>query len=174
MGRPQIFIKVSLLLLAGAAGVRCVAPERGDEGLLDTLDRELASGGKYVEERYRRIELLEDMRDRLDVSDTQLFHINIRLYDEYASFQFDGAQQCLVDNLSLAQRLGDDDRAVDAAIRLGMLYTTAGMYLEAREVLTPLDTLAMSQRRMVDYMSSGSIASSANTPNTPTWCGTPF
>ncbi len=154
MNRLLTFFEVSILLLVGAIGVCCVAPEAGDRKLLDTLDRELASGEKYVEERYRRIELLEEMRDRLDVSDEQLFQINFKLCDEYASFQFDGAQRCLVDNLSLARRLGDTEREYETAIRLGLLYTTAGMYLEAQEVLAPLDTLAMSPARMVDYMAT--------------------
>jgi hypothetical protein len=155
MAKLLTYIEVFVLLLAVATGGwGCVSSESSDKELLDTLDRELVQGGQYVDERLSRIGLLEGMRERLDVSDEQLFQINILLYDEYSSFQFDGAQQCLVDNLSLAERLGNKARATDASIRLGMLYTTAGMYLEAREVLDPLDTLAMSPSQKVGYMNT--------------------
>ncbi len=143
-----------LIVVVGVSLAGCVSHGGSDRALLETLDRELAQGGEYVGERLRRIELLEEMRDGPYVSDEQLFQINFRLCDEYASFQFDGAQECLVDNLSRARRLGNLPREYETAIRLGMLYTTAGMYLEAREVLSPLDTMAMSAPLMVEYMAT--------------------
>jgi hypothetical protein len=151
MTRLLILFEPLILLLTAAAVLGCASPEASDRELLDTLDRELARSGHYVEERQRRIELLKEMRQGEGVSNEQLFELNFRLYDEYSSFQFDGAQSSLVENLSLAESMGNSERATDASIRLGMLYTTAGMYLEAQAVLTPLDTLAMSPSQKLEY-----------------------
>jgi hypothetical protein len=130
----------------------CTRPAQDEsERLLDILDGELASADKYVEEKYERIRFLEDMRSRLDMSDEQLLGINDRLYEEYFSFQFDSAQYYLNANLLLARRLGDRAHETGTFVKQALLYTTAGMYLEARDVLAPLDTLSMSEGQMVDY-----------------------
>ncbi len=126
-------------------------PGGGSEKLLSILDDELASGDKYVAEKNERIRFLEDMRGRLDVSTEQLFGINFKLYEEYFSFQFDSAQYYLNANLRLAQQSDDKARETETFVKMAMLYTTAGMYLEARELLVPLDTLSMSRDQMVDY-----------------------
>jgi hypothetical protein len=146
------FFEAFLLLLVGATVVACGSSQSNDKELLDTLDRELARSEKYVEVRQKRIDELEKMRDSMDVSNEQLFRINNLLYDNYASFQFDGAQKSLEDNLSLAEKLDDITRKIDISVKLGMLYTTAGMYLEARDILMPLDTLSMTHAQKVEYM----------------------
>ncbi len=160
---PRVRIPVSplmksflSLLLVAACGllVCCSRPTSsgsGSEALLEVLDSELAQSEKYVDQRRERIQLLQDMRGRLDMTPGQLFEINDRLCDEYLSFQFDSVQYYLNANLRLAHQLGDRARRTETFVRLGMLYTTAGMYLEAREVLAPLDTLSMSPAQLVEY-----------------------
>lgn len=134
----------------------CARPlgEGGRGELLAILDGELASGEKYVEERRRRIAVLHEMRSRFEDDSEQLFRIDSELYEEYLSFQFDSAYYYLNVNLDLARRMGDRVRETETFVKLGMLYTTAGMYLEALEVLTPLDTMSMSPALLIDYMAT--------------------
>lgn len=134
---------------AGAVRADGLAPERR---LLDSLDRELRNAPKYVEMRHRRIRLLKDMRDGLDASPEQEYQLNCKLYDEYFSFQFDSALYFLTRNLHLADMLGDRNLQAESLVELALLYTTSGMYLEAREVLArQIDTASMNREQLIHY-----------------------
>lgn len=122
------------------------------ERLLKNLDGELRSSNKYVEARYRRIRFLLDMKTGIGASREQEYQLNRKLYDEYFPFKFDSALYYLTDNLRVAQSLGDKRRSAETLVELGLLYTTSGMYLEAREVLTrQIDTQSMSREQMTHY-----------------------
>ncbi len=122
------------------------------ESLLEKLDGELEKSDVYVSSRYRRIRLLLDMRGDAGLSQEQRFQLNRRLYEEYFPFKFDSALLLLNDNLHLAQSIGDEQRAAETLVELGMLYTTSGMYLEAQEVMTSqIDTLAMNDGQLNRY-----------------------
>lgn len=153
MKKNRIHIGRVLLLILLLAGSWSARPVRANvsESLLQALDRELDRSNMYVEERRRRIRLLRDMQ-RADASREQRYMLNRKLYDEYYSFKFDSALICLMDNLQLAHELRDRRREQETQIELGMLYTTAGMYLEAMEVLTTrIDTLTLDRTQTLRY-----------------------
>lgn len=141
-------------LLCILTGGFCLAGphEAGFERLLKNLDGELRNSNKYIEARYRRIRFLLDMKEGIGASREQRYQINRKLYDEYFPFKFDSALYFLTDNLELAHDLGDKRRSAETLVELGLLYTTSGMYLEAREVLThQIDTQSMSREQMTHY-----------------------
>lgn len=144
-------LPVLLCILPGGSGL--AGPhEESFERLLKTLDGELRNSNKYIEARYRRIRFLLDMKEDIGASREQQYQINRKLYDEYFSFKFDSALYFLTDNLQLARDLGDKRRSAETLVELGLLYTTSGMYLEAREVLThQIDTQSMSREQMPHY-----------------------
>lgn len=146
-------LRVILLSFVLAAGASVPTRAAGTlEKLLSTLDAELDRSDLYVDTRYRRIRFLYDMRAEGGLSHEQRYHLNRKLYDEYFSFKFDSAYYYLTDNLALAGALGDQRREAETLVELGMLYTTAGMYLEAREVLTnQIDTLRLSSEQLNRY-----------------------
>lgn len=122
------------------------------EQLLKNLDSELRISSKPVEARYLRIRFLLDMKNSLGTSREQQYQLNRKLYDEYFSFKFDSALYYLTDNLQLSQSLGDKRRTAETLVELGMLYTTSGMYLEAREVLThQIDTQSMNREQLTYF-----------------------
>lgn len=142
----------AVLCLAAAGSVFAGPHPESFERLLKNLDSELRVSNKYVEARYRRIRFLLDMKTGIDASREQEYQINRKLYDEYFPFKFDSALYYLTDNLRLAETLGDKRRSAETLVELGLLYTTSGMYLEAREVLTrQIDTQSMSRDQLNHY-----------------------
>lgn len=141
-----------LCIVAGGGSVLADPHPESFERLLKNLDSELRIGNKYVEARYRRIRFLLDMKTGIEASREQEYQLNRKLYDEYFPFKFDSALYYLTDNLRLAETLGDKRRSSETLVELGLLYTTSGMYLEAREVLTrQIDTQSMSRDQLNHY-----------------------
>lgn len=145
------FLSSLLCVLAGGCCLAAPHSERF-ERLLKNLDAELRASNKYVEARLRRIRFLLDMKSDIAASREQQYQLNRKLYDEYFSFQFDSALYCLNDNLRLAESLADKRRAAETLVELGLLYTTSGMYLEAREVLArQIDTQSLAGDQLTRY-----------------------
>lgn len=144
-------LALGLLLLTGTP-LSARAERESSAELLDVLDTRLAETETYVQARYRRIRFLLDMKADTGTSFEQQYQCNRMLYDEYFSFKFDSALYYLSENTRLASAMGDRRRLAETAVEQGLLYTTSGMFLEAREVLLYLtDTLSLDRGQLLHY-----------------------
>ena len=145
------------MLMAVTLVAACSSPARRAEtrtmrSLLNELDGYVAARGVYVAGKLDQVEALR--RIAASAHNPELrFETEMRIADEFFSFNFDSTQACLKQCQLLARRMGDKERYDRATIQLGHLYAKAGNYMEAYTLLyEQIDTLSLSEERMTDYL----------------------
>lgn len=117
--------------------------------LLSQLDEEIRWRDKYVQEKKERIRFIHTMDDGIPWSQEMKYKQNLRLYEAFFPFQFDSALFYINENIHMAV---DKVRYSESSVELALLYTVAGMYLEAQEILAnQIDTTVLDQNQMIRY-----------------------
>lgn len=135
-----------------AAGVAPSCDKSGEVcALLDSLDYALQRKEIYRQTQEERIDHLRQMLAAVRSDVDQQYYTQSRLAERYTAFQFDSALHYLSLNLDLARRMNWRHRYDETLLESAFLYTTAGFYLEASNLLAQLDTLALSDRLLGRY-----------------------
>ena len=138
---------VSLLL-----AVSCVDTYRhplADE--FERLDSELASMEEYVKEKEAKISTIEGLLASDDLSPEQKYGLYGQLYQECVAYQFDKAKEILESQETIAAELEDRSLMNSAVVEKAMLFTTAGMFLEAQELFQQLDTTTFNYQQKINW-----------------------
>ena len=126
--------RLLLLLL-----VACLLPSAGGamplDSLLRVLDETIASHRRYAAVRERQIDLAARQLSAPGLSDDRRYDLNRRLYELYEPYICDSAIACLNRNVELADRMGYARGSAESRIALSYHLSSAGMYLEAVDVL---------------------------------------
>ena len=121
------------------------------KSVLSQLDATLSHRDSYIAGREQRIESLKNILRKSDFSDAQRYTLNQQLIDEYTPYQADSTIDYLYRNIALATRMNDAGHLNESRIQLAYLYSSAGIYLEAANMLKLVDTTALDRRQLVDY-----------------------
>lgn len=121
------------------------------KSVLSQLDATLSHRDSYIAGREQRIESLKNILRKSDFSDAQRYILNQQLIDEYTPYQADSTIDYLYRNIALATRMNDAGHLNESRIQLAYLYSSAGIYLEAANMLKLVDTTALDRRQLVDY-----------------------
>ena len=113
------------------------------KSVLSQLDATLSHRDSYIAGREQRIESLKNILRKSDFSDAQRYILNQQLIDEYTPYQADSTIDYLYRNIALATRMNDAGHLNESRIQLAYLYSSAGIYLEAANMLKLVDTTAM-------------------------------
>ena len=121
--------------------------------LLDMLDNDLDNSETYEKARLARISAIRSMDDDdAEYPDGMRYHQNMMLYKEYFPYQFDSAFHYINENISLSRQMQSKNHMAESTVELAMLFTVAGMYLEAKEILaSQIDTVSLSKSQLVRY-----------------------
>lgn len=142
----------NLLLSALLLAVTLTAQAQNDlKNALSQLDATIAHRDTYIANREQRIESLKSILGKSDFSDAQRYLLNQQLIDEYTPFQADSTIDYLYRNIELARRMNDTGRLDESRIQLAYLYSSAGIYLEAANMLQLVDTTRLDRKQLVDY-----------------------
>ena len=147
MKHSSISAILSLLL-----AVSCVDAYRhplADE--LERLDAELARMEEYVKEKEAKISTIEGLLASEDLSLEQKYGLYGQLYNECVAYQFDKAKDILESQEKMAAELGDRSLMNYAVVEKAMLFTTAGMFLEAQELFQQLDTTTFNYQQKISW-----------------------
>lgn len=144
---------ISLAFLAAFfVSVSCVDTYRHPlEDELERLDAELARMDEYLNEKETRITTIESLLSSDDLSLQQKYGLYDQLYQECVAFQFDKAKDILEAQEEIAAELGDRSLANSTVVEKAMLFTTAGMFLEAQELFSRLDTATFNYQQKIDW-----------------------
>lgn len=132
----------------------CASPVVAQEDLksvLAQLDDVLSHRDSYIAGREQRIESLKNILRKSDFSDAQCYILHQQLIDEYMPYQADSTISYLYRNIDLAQRMNDADKLAESRIALAYLYSAAGIYLEADDLLSQIDTARLERPLLIDY-----------------------
>ena len=105
------------------------------ETLLLQLDKEIALKHFYDQQKEREIEDLKRLLDIAPLQPLQEYEINDRLAQTYKKYIIDSAIHYTRKSHDLAVSMNRHDLAVESNLYLSRLYTTAGMYIEAKNIL---------------------------------------
>ena len=120
--------------------------------LLDMLDNDLDNSETYEKVRLARISAIRSMDDDAGYPDGMRYNQNMMLYREYFPYQFDSAFHYINENISLSRQMQSKNHLAESTVELAMLFTVAGMYLEAKEILaSQIDTVSLSKSQLVRY-----------------------
>lgn len=142
-------------MLLSSCGSRSEAGRYDDPGLQDLLrllDKEFDQARVYHEQKLLRISRIHPNPADGPMTDSERYVRNRMLYMEFFPFQFDSAFNYINANLHIADKLGDEVMKTETTVELAMLFTIAGMYLEAKEVLgNQIDTTILNDAQMARY-----------------------
>ena len=142
-------ISAILSLLLAVSCVDAYRHPLADE--FERLDSELASMEVYVKEKEAKISTIEGLLASDDLSPEQKYGLYGQLYQECVAYQFDKAKEILESQEAIAAELEDRSLMNSAVVEKAMLFTTAGMFLEAQELFQQLDTTTFNYQQKINW-----------------------
>lgn len=128
--------------------------DEGLQELLRMLDKDFQQSDVYLDEKLQRISRIHPNPSDGPMTEGETYVRNALLYKEFFPFQFDSAFCYINENLHLAEELDDKVMQAETTVELALLFTVAGMYLEAKEILdSQVDTTLLSQDQLIRYYS---------------------
>ena len=109
------------------------------EMLLLQLDREIAHKHLYEQQKEREIQDLRRLLHITPLQPLQEYDLNDKLAQKYKKYIIDSAIYYTKKSYDIAVAMNRLDLAVESNLYLSHLYTTAGMYIEANNILTGID-----------------------------------
>ena len=123
------FLVLSVLLL----GLATSASAQKLDMLLDNLDRVILDKETYSRSKEERIDAIRSSLAGIKPSDR--YGVYDALYREYAKYNLDSALFYAREKASLAKRSGDNSAWERSCLELADIYTNAGQYQQAEELL---------------------------------------
>lgn len=144
----NIFIS-TLITLAGLVPAKVYAQDIEEE--LRHLDATINMADEYYRNKETLISSLESLLTYPNTSAEQQFTIYGQLYKENYAYNFDRALSALNKQEELAKNLGDTEK-LQVKLDKAMLFATAGLYLEARDIVdNQLDTTKLNKDQKIEY-----------------------
>ena len=137
-----------LIILVGWSG-RAEAARL--DSLLSVLDETIASHQTYVVQHEAQIEVLKRRLGEASLADEARYRLNSELYKAYKAYVCDSAIAYLNRNIELADRMGYARGSAESRIMLSYQLSSAGMYMEAVDVLSEVDRSVLSRDLLTDY-----------------------
>ena len=143
--RKAIYISLFVFFLASCSGNY----EHPMELELQRVDNALEHMSEYVALKESRISVIEESLDSPDITLHQKYGIYGRLYEEYAPYQFDKAREMLEMQENIADSMADQSLKTTALLNKAFLLTTSGLYHEADQTFSQLDTLSFDYQQKI-------------------------
>lgn len=135
-----------------AALYSCAEPAPSPlEDKLVRLDTELGKMDEYVKTKEAKISTIRSMLSSGSLTPEQKYSVLGQLYQECVAYQFDMAKDILEQQEVIASELDDQSMMNSAVVEKAMLYTTAGMFLEAQQLFERLDTTTFNYQQKITW-----------------------
>ena len=125
----RVFTFILFFLLAATAQAQMQT-----EKLLRGLDEVLDKRNQYTNEKLHHIQLLKSFLSTTRDPKMRL-QIYQQLYDQYYVLNYDSAAACVNNSYRLAEKIGDNNYSQLARLEKAELYSIAGLYSEAEDLL---------------------------------------
>lgn len=124
-----------------------------DDSISVRLNSVMANRDFYTQAKEQRINDLRQLLSLTELPPLQLYDVNLKLYEEFRKYRTDSAVVYIRNNRQLAVKMKRDDLRYQSELLLVWLYSTRGMYIEAKEILESIDKSRLSEEltRMYYY-----------------------
>jgi hypothetical protein len=119
------------------------------EDELQRIDEALEHMSDYVALKENRINTIKESLNAPDITIHQKYGIYGRLFEEYAPYQFDEAFSMLQMQEEIADSISDQSLKTTALLNKAFLLTTSGLYHEADQTFSQLDTLSFDYQQKI-------------------------
>lgn len=137
-----LFISLQMLPLS--------AKDRSIDSLLARLDSMIDNEDSYVRAKLSKIAQIKHDGRRAR-SDEEIYWKNRSLYDEYFVFDADSAMHYAIENLDIAQRLGNKQWEYEWRINKSFVLSVTGLLNDAKEELAKVDVNDLSPQNKIKY-----------------------
>ncbi len=145
---PHLLILLLLVLtLSSSATLKLPATAAAQ---LQSLDKQLSQKSNYDRQKESRIGALRKQLRRASSAEAR-YQLNIKLYNEYKSYQYDSAYVYSTQAIKLAQSLGNRDYVLESHCALTFCLLSAGLYKEAFDAIERESCAGTSQQCRVQY-----------------------
>ena len=147
--KPQIiFVSIFLFTLLFPFGI---IAQKENNRLASELNRAIEKKQLYMDAKEQKIHSHKQMLDMKFLSPEQEFEINDQLYNEYQKYISDSAVSYIQKNILIADKLNDPVKKNSSEIELAWLYSSRGLYFEARDLLEGIDKTVLSKALLARY-----------------------
>ena len=144
------FVITYLVIFVLSFAHDCIASKQSDTLLLK-LNQVMNSKERYIAIKEQNIEKIKQILTIDNLLPRQQYDIHRKLYDEYYKYCTDSAIVYMRKNRDIAFQLNDREMMNETAISLSWLYSTAGLYIEAAELLRGINRSSLSARLLPVY-----------------------
>lgn len=134
--------------------IYCTLPlysQKSKDSLLATLDKELDNRILYIEKKDQKLNNLKDLLNSSNISKANEYDINMKLSDGYKKYKIDSAVFYAKKNLEIATSMHDLYKEDETKLRLASLYSSSGMYIEAKDILDDMDRATLPDKILPLY-----------------------
>jgi DNA-binding CsgD family transcriptional regulator len=131
--------QVALIFVLWLLPASCLLAKGELDALLLQLDKEIALKHFYEQQKEREIQDLKRLLDIAPLQPLQEYDINDRLAQKYRKYIIDSAIFYATRSCDIATAAHYPDLVTESSLHLSYLYATAGMYIEAKNILLAID-----------------------------------
>ncbi len=142
----KLLLYIFLLLQA----VPVMAWEQDIDVLLNRLDSMINNEESYVRAKQEEIAQIKHSGKK-PTTDEERYWRNRALYDEYFVFDADSAMRYAIDNLDIAQRLGNKQWEYEWRINKSFAFSVMGLLSDAKEELAKVNQNELSPQNKIRY-----------------------
>lgn len=142
---------LTFILTLFCLSVHLFSSEPSLNSLFKELDEKISHKEVYIELKNSKIDNIKAEKRKLNSSPSLNYALNQSLYNEYKSYISDSAIFYLNENLKIAETLNDQYRINETSISLAYIFTSLGLYKEAIDVMSNVETRFFDEKQKVQY-----------------------
>lgn len=145
--------KTKGLLLLFSFSMLCasLAAQNNLDSLLAVLDKVVQQSDRYEDAKKQHIAFIKERLSNRELSQEEIYHINLQLFNEYEAYICDSARHYINQNLAIAKNLGRQDLLNESLLKKAHILATSGLYAEGVKLLESVDTSSLSNKLLADY-----------------------
>lgn len=145
--------KTKGLLLLFSFSMLCasLAAQNNLDSLLVVLDKVVQQSDRYEDAKKQHIDFIKERLSNRELSQEEIYHINLQLFNEYEAYICDSARHYINQNLAIARNLGRQDLLNESLLKKAHILATSGLYAEGVKLLESVDKSSLSNKLLADY-----------------------
>lgn len=128
-----------------------LAAQNNLDSLLAVLDKVVQQSDRYENIKKQHIDFIKERISNRELSQEEIYHINLQLFNEYEAYICDSARHYINQNLAIARNLGRQDLLNESLLKKAHILATSGLYAEGVKLLESVDKSSLSNKLLADY-----------------------
>lgn len=115
------------------------------------LDKVVLQSDRFENAKKQRIAFIKEGLANHELSQEEIYHINLQLFNEYEAYICDSARHYINRNIAIARKLGRQDLLNESLLKKVHILATSGLYAEGVKLLESIDKSSLSDKLLADY-----------------------